>query len=427
MKQREKDRLINEGYDLHLIEKTQPQGNVSFKETYSVFGDGVAACLDVMELPSHGMPDYWLRPLVTNDDTLTVLSVGTENTEEIMASLARSTQEKASQISGNNSLQGNMEANNDTQDNMALLQDLMQNNLVMKRLYIRIYVYADDLTELTAKIKKIKKDIGKFRVWTLPGEQDAEWQSMFTPTMLQESLPGGRKGIPISLRDLGGGLPFDHVKLDDPFGNYYGYTSTSGAVNFDFYRRDQHRTASFMMVLGAPGMGKSTFQKMVEDDGFMRGNFIRNFDVSNEYRSMTTHYGGVLMDLAGGQYKNNPFEIFPTMTNFDGTTVDKIGSMNNHFAKLQSIFECENPSATPDDQMVLQQLLSQFYIDFGQSRHAVMWSMNPERDYDLIKNTGLRHEEYPVLSDFVTALDSFRRSQEYRTVSAVCGADLQHV
>lgn len=405
-------RLNENGYDLGLIARTQPQGNVIPHERYIEYGDGYAAILTLYSYPSHDLGDYWLRYLMSNDNTIGIVSLGTENKEEILQSLKKSVDEKASQISDKNRTSDNLDAQDDYLDDVNVLRELRTTNSQMKRLYVRVLVYADTRAKLDERIHKIKESSGEFGMTAFLGEQEEEWHSTLMPTMQQEHLKFHRKGVPADLSTVGGMYYFDHTKLEDEKGSYYGFTSTGGAINFDLWKRDNQRTRSFMFVTGQPGMGKSTFLKMNTMDAFARGHYIRNFDISNEYAGLTEYLGGETIDLASSENKINPFEIFATDTDASGEQVDQINSFNNHINKLKTIFLTMNAAATADDMLVLDQLLVSFYIDY-----CHMWSHNPDRDRNKLKVTGLPHNQYPLLSDWNTYLGQIKRaaSQEQRS------------
>ena len=55
MKKKELLELESAGYQLEMISKTQPQGNVKQHSQYLQFGDGYVACLRVYHYPPHGL------------------------------------------------------------------------------------------------------------------------------------------------------------------------------------------------------------------------------------------------------------------------------------------------------------------------------------------------------------------------------------
>ena len=215
---------------------------------------------------------------------------------------------------------------------------------------------------------------------------------------------------PIDAENLTGFYPFNHVKLDDPHGSYYGYTKTNGEVMFDPFQRDDIRTRSFFFVTGNAGMGKSTLLKKMNDDVFARGAFIRNFDVSSEYSAQTKRQSGVVVDLARPEFMINPFEIFPTEINEDGSS-NEISSFNRQITKLKNMLRFFNPEVNDDDLGVFEQWLNKFYVAQN------VWVANAAKVQPDIKVTNLYlpKDAYPTLEDFVL----FAKEQKRKATSDI--------
>lgn len=399
MKTKEKLRLQNEGYDLEFLAQTQPQGNFKRHTRYLEIGDGYVACLRLYRYPPHGLQMFWGQPLVSNDSTVTILDFGTEDKTEILKALSRSATEKKIQVSNKAKESDNVQSSNAYFDQLELMNDVSSKHEVMKRFYCRIFVYAPTIEELNKKVAKIRRENGQFQMALYSDEQLSEFQSIWVPTMKEVELPNAPIGTPISAYALGGSYPFNHVKLEDPNGSYYGYTRTSGEVEFDPFQRDSHRTRSFFFVTGNAGMGKSTLLKKMNDDVFARGALIRNFDVSDEYTDQTIDQGGVVIRLDSADYRINPFEVFPTVVDEKGE-VDEINSFAQQVEKLKNMFAFENTDANSDDQGLLARWVTDFYV---QNR---LWVKNPQVNPDRARITGLPHDKYPTLKEFVTFVKS---------------------
>ena len=403
MRKRDVTRLKQQGYDLNLIAKTQPQANIQFNSTYTRVGTGYMACLHVYRYPNKGLTDFWLNPLINSKNVISVVSIGTEDKHKIQRSLQNSIDEQRSRISGKEKTSANMESSNDFHDQTRLLDKITTQNEVIKRLYTRLFVYAETWQELEDRIENIQREISNFNLGVFVGEQKQEYQAIWTPAMKQRLLDNNRIGTPISAYDLSGSYYLNHVFLDDPHGSYFGLSKTGGAILLDLFRRTQRRTRTFMFVTGNPKMGKSTFNKKINDDMFARGNKIRNFDVAGEYAEQTRDQGGIIMTLDGRENRINPFEIFPTATNEDGSEVNEINSFNQHVTKLKNMFNFMNTSAGPDDLNLLENLVIGFYIQQG------LWTRNPQAHPDQIHTIGLPADEYPTLSDFLIYLRQQQR------------------
>lgn len=395
MKTKEMLKLQNDGYDLELIAHTQPMGNFKRHTRYLEVGDGYMASLRLYRYPAHGLQMFWGVPLSSNDNTITVMDFGTEDKNEILKALSRSATEKKIQVSGKSKESDNVEAFNAYSDQMQLMSEISSKNEVMKQFYCRIFVYAPTVEELNKRCQQIMRDNGQFGMAIYNDEQLSEFQSILVPTSKEIDLPNHPVGTPISAYALGGSYPFNHVKLDDPDGIYYGFTRTNGEVEFDPFQRDNRRTRSFFFVTGNAGMGKSTLLKKMNDHVFARGAFIRNFEVSDEYTEQTRDQGGVVIRLDSAEYRINPFEVFPTVVDAQGA-VDEISSFAQQVEKLKNMFAFENTDANSDDMGLLGRWITDFYIDNN------LWIKNPQNNPKKVKITGLPHDKYPTLREFVT-------------------------
>lgn len=405
MKRKEILRLTQAGYDLDFLARIQPQGNLKRHARYLEMGDGYVTCLRVYKYPAHGLMPFWGVPLTNNDATMAVISLGTEDRTEILKQLSRSATEQKIRVSGKAKEMDNVEASGTYMDQMRLMSQISQANEVMKRVYMRIFVYAPTLAELEKRTKRLIRENGQFMMARYADEQLSDFESIFIPTMQEQDMLNHPVGVPISARSMSGSYPFNHVKLEDPNGSYYGYTRTSGEVMFDPFQRDRHRTRSFFFVTGNAGMGKSTLLKKLNDDVFARGAYIRNFDVSSEYTDQTRDQNGVIIKLDQPENMINPFEVFPTVVNDDGM-VDEINSFAQHVTKLKNFFKFLSEDANSDDMTMLDSWIQDFYIDQN------LWVRNPQQNAQSIHITGLDHDMYPTLRDFVLYANERQRKAE---------------
>ncbi|MBS0935695.1 ATPase [Lactiplantibacillus plantarum] len=388
------------GYDLALLAHTQPQGNVDTTlDSHLRFGGSCVACLHVFKFPKDQLPYFWLRKFMKYDYTVTAISLGTEDQRKIRKALQGSVAETSSQArDANLKLIPRMEANEASQKQTALLQDLLHAEK-MKRLTIRVFVYANTESQLRKRLTTIQDDIpDDFGVRVFYGEQEAEFKSLFVPPMKQQLLDNQRQGTPVAASVIGHGFPFNHIELDDPHGVYLGCSKTQGKIMLDPFYVGQTRVTSFFMEAGRPGSGKSVLAKMLNDIAFSRGAFTRTFDVANEYAKQCKLQGGLVISLDGSENRINPFEIFPTATTKDGQAIDEIGSFNHHIEKISSMACLQNLDLNNDDRVRIQNLTTDFYI------MQKMWVANPSDNRERLYAIGLPHDQYPTLGEFVVYL-----------------------
>ncbi|MCK3678108.1 ATPase, partial [Lactiplantibacillus plantarum] len=148
------------GYDLALLAHTQPQGNVDTTlDSHLVFGGSCVACLHVFKFPKERLAYFWLRKFMKYDFTVTSISLGTEDQRKIRKALQNSVAETSSQARDLNAKPiARMEADEANQKQAALLRDLLHAEK-MKRLSIRVFVYADNETQLRQRLTKITDDM----------------------------------------------------------------------------------------------------------------------------------------------------------------------------------------------------------------------------------------------------------------------------
>lgn len=406
MNRKEQKRLFNEGYDLKLIAHTQPQGNIDMSlDPYIQLGDGLVSCLHIYDFPTENMKYFWLMDIVNYEHTVCTLGIGNEDEAEILKGLRKSTDELHSQAKDPNAKLDAQDAAREKYDMQRELMRDLRHSEVMKRIDLRVFVYARGEEELNKRIEHIVQGINavSFKGRAFLGEQDSEFKSLLIPEMQQDKLPNHRKGTPVISSVIGHGFFFNHVKLDDPKGSYFGKSRTNGQIVLDPLFIGDTRLTPFFMTTGRPRYGKSTFSKMLNDDVFMRNGKLRYFDPSGEYVQQTLDQGGKIIDLAGSENRINPFEVFPTATTTDGSQPDEIGSFNMHVEKLVNMFGFMNADATNDDKIELRKLLTQFYIFRG------LYVKNLDEDRAKIMVLGLPHDQYPTMSEFVEYVKRIQR------------------
>lgn len=392
-----------EGYDLKFLERVQPKGNMNFKpDLYYYGGDGYYTVLHVLGYPTKGLANFWLRDLMQVKGARAFLSVEPKDSEKIKKQITKAINEKQTRISGKNKQTANQTEFDEIKELNDLYRQIQQLNISLKGIYVRLFVTADTEELLQKRVREIKETCSNYKMSILAGELDFEYLSPFVSPIEQIELPNSRKSTVIKTYDLAGGYFFNHTKLEDEHGTYFGYTPTNGAVNFNFLERDNKRTTSFMLISGSPKQGQTTFALKLNDDLYSKGNYIRNFDVNGMYREQTRRQNGLILDLSGSQNRINPFQVFPTVTNEDGSQVDEIRSFQVHIDKLKTIFKLMSNALSDDDLTYLNKALLNFYIEKG------IWYRNPRLHENELRATQIKKEEYPTLSDFNIYMQSER-------------------
>ncbi len=389
------------GYDLDFLMRVQPQGGTKYFSHYIQNGDGCVTYLRVYDYPREGLGRMWLKELLQQDHVISFLPIESLDSRKVEEKAAKSVNEKESRIDANAKTTDNNREAQEIGDLLDLIDDVTRKHEKMKGITVRLAVY--DLTEekLANRVKKIRDEASQFKMTVMLDELYFEQKALFTRPDLQHELLNSPQHRPIKSRDLAGGYFFDHTKLEDHTGSYFGKTKTDGVVQLDWLLKNKFRTRPFMLISGNPNMGQGTFAMALIDDCFAQNHYLRNINLEQApyLNTYTENNLGLLIDMAGSQNKINIFQVFQGATNEKGET-DEIKSFGLHVAKLKNMFEVLKPDATADDCDIFEDVITAFYCQYP-SENNPLWYRNPKLHMDELKATKIPSEEYPTLKDFV--------------------------
>lgn len=387
MKIREQEELI----DIGLLQRTQPQGGISFSdETFIRTGDGYECCLHVMEYPME-LDDFWIAPLTHKDDTVAIIDISSENTSEVKQNLNSSMKEMNARYNSTSDYTEQTDAQTQFFLLKELLDDINAMKEVIKKIDTRIFVSDRTWNGLEDKVKNIKTELDEYKTFVQLNELKNDWTSMYKPYSQQQiENKFAIEGQAYTSYAVAGGYPFHYSCLEDPFGGYYGFTSTGGNFMFDLFRKTKHRRYYNALVYGTMGSGKSTLLKMIIKDRTIRGDFIRNFDPTGEFEILICELGGKILKPDGsGDDAINPLEILQAA---DSEELN----YSRHIAKMSIWYKNLFPEATQDEVTDFTELLRFTYAEFD---------LLPEKNGYENHITGKRPEDYPILQNVVNFID----------------------
>lgn len=384
----QKRELINPAF----IENVGPVGGVSFRhEKYIATGDGYLACIYVYKYPNH-QDDHWLADLANIRDAIVVFDIGTEDQNQVRKNIGKSMEEQSSRYNDpKSSHMDRLDAQQRFEELEKMAIEVSSLGNVMKLLCCRIYVPARTLVEcdMAAKEILVNLEAAGYRGSTCLNEGKQDWRAMFLPFKEQQKTLYRKKAQPVPADMLAAGNPFHFTSLSDPLGWYYGETTTSGSILLDFFRVTQMRMSYNIIIMGLMGAGKSHTLKKITCDRACRGDQIRVFDVSGEYRELFEKLGGKIINLDGKS--GNIINALQILRTGDNNAI----SYNRHFSKIATIYRYLNPEAPYNERLMVEKLLRRLYLQWG----IVSGSEDVEMlDRDI---TALPPKEYPIWSDFL--------------------------
>lgn len=384
--------------DVRFVYDTQPQGGLSFKdEAFIRRGNGYEASIHIFRFPFQ-YKAYWLNDLTSLPDTVVTVDTVTARDVDYVAQIKYSADELGAHVRDAIHVQDADVASEELQTLRQLGLDVRQNGEVIKRVHVRIYLHADTQAELSQRIAGIVKqlDADGYKSQVFLGEAKEEWQALFLDAETQKVLRTHREGVEIPAEVMGIGFAHNVTSLRDPGASFYGLTRTQGTVYWDMFHKTKKRLYYNVFLTGDMGGGKSTTLKKMLRENAAKGNFIRGFDKSGEFLTVTQDLGGQTINLDGTGGRINLMQVFPTVTQAgeDNIAIDEAGSFRQHVSKLAMCYRILNQEADSNDLSQFDELVYDFYKEIG------LWGEGQTHVTDL------GAEAYPTLGQFMAFCDT---------------------
>ncbi|MDR1892367.1 MAG: hypothetical protein LBQ48_05110 [Oscillospiraceae bacterium] len=214
----------------------------------------------------------------------------------------------------------------------------------------------------------------------------------------------------VPIKTFVGGFPFASSGYSDGTGAYFGQDINGGLITLDIWKRGGDRTNSNFVVMGVPGVGKSTKVKDMMLTEYMRGTKILVIDAEREYQELCAKLKGDWINAGGGSGGMiNPLQIRPAPRDDEdgwkaaGNSINTdsplyrdegrgMGDMALHLKTLEIFFSLYLPSLTDIQKARLKQAVEELYLSFG-----IDW------DTDISK---LKPRDFPTFSDLYKAIQT---------------------
>ena len=307
-----------------------------------------------------------------------------------------------------------LKSNTDYQKSILLHDKLYSNSINIKLVKIRIFLFDKSLKNLESEVVKLLNYLnGKsFKASIFLNELEYEYKSIYHPFKYQaNSFYNKRNGKEITSETLGAGLDYNFSYLHDENGLIYGTTKGGGYVIFNPFLKNEQRKSYNGVLMGKMGSGKSTFLKKLALNNYILGTKIRCFDASGEFKYLVKKSNGKMINLNNPNNIINPLQIYKSSLNnssdedieenFDNETDNEIRAKfyQNHLSKFQIFFRYLSPNLDETYFDELSILLDDFYKKINFYKIT-----NGEKIF--INITELNSNEYPILSDFLTYINT---------------------
>lgn len=380
-----KKKVVTDNTDYELLKRIEPRGGITVKdEKYISTGNAYIACIHVYGFPKK-LSRHWLTKLCNLPNTIATVDVSTENMNEVVTNINKSIGEQKSRIDLAKNHTELRESQNRLQELDNLYNEISNYGEIIKKLQVRIYVSNRNLFLLQEQVDKIisKLEVEKFKAAVFLNEGKREFQAMLLPYKEQEKERWTVPGQELTSTAVAGGNPFHFSSLEDKYGFFLGQTPCGGTVLFDLFSKTLTRLYYNAVVIGTMRSGKSTLLKKQFLHRAIQGDFIRAFDITGEFSTLTNELGGKIISCDGTSGIQNPFEILKS-------SESDSGSFSRHISKLATWYQFLVPDISADDLTSFKNLLYEFYKSYN-----LLPDMN--RDGSI---TELTSEYYPIMEDF---------------------------
>lgn len=415
IKKKESNHFKNSDFDLEFISKIQPAGNIIFKENYVKKGDGFETCVEIYDYPET-VRNFWLRTITNSnvENLIVTIDISTMNNEIVDKVLEENLKENRYRKNNERNITDRLKSNTDYQKSILLHDKLYSNSINIKLVKIRIFLFDKSLKNLESEVVKLLNYLnGKsFKASIFLNELEYEYKSIYHPFKYQaNSFYNKRNGKEITSETLGAGLDYNFSYLHDENGLIYGTTKGGGYVIFNPFLKNEQRKSYNGILMGKMGSGKSTFLKKLALNNYILGTKIRCFDASGEFKYLVKKSNGKMINLNNPNNIINPLQIYKCSLNnssdedieenFDNETDNEIRTKfyQNHLSKFQIFFRYLSPNLDETYFDELSILLDDFYNKINFYKIT-----NGEKIF--INITELNSNEYPILSDFLTYINT---------------------
>ena len=237
---------------------------------------------------------------------------------------------------------------------------------------MHIMITADTKEDLELKKMNVKNylDAMELRAVSLRFEQEKVLKSIL-PIFPAQDIEE-RVGTPIPSLTIAAMYPFIFDSLKDPgLSTLLGVDFSGGVVLFNQFlykiRKENNRNNANMIILGTSGSGKSTAAKLLLRSHIRNGYQIVIIDPEDEFREITTTYGGDTIDIGkGGDFGLiNPLEVIIDVDDEEikqglGYTV-----LTRTLQFLKAFMRYYDPSIEEDVLTMFSEIVQDTYRRFG--------------------------------------------------------------
>lgn len=386
--------IDNTNYELlNLVAPQSLHWNVKDFE----ISDYCAKGYSILKYPSK--LDYkWLSKIMNTESCIVSVSITPVDDSEFMVALNKNIANKKEEAETSSNAQQRSRAEKAVEDSERLIRQIDQDGTPVVDMGISFVAQAGDSVMLDRCARKAVSTIAALgaKARLLTRRQDLVFKQCL-PTYSIEPQIAQMSNRVIPLSTFTGGFPVSSSGYTDSKGDYFARSLDNSMMMIDLWKRSGDRTNSNVVIMGQPGMGKSTIIKSLIITEYKNGTRIIIIDPEKEYAELCKNLGGDIINVGGGgDSRINPLEIRPVPLDDEAEAspliddADKkngLGDLALHMKNLDIFFKLYLPEITPFQQATLKRTLVELYAKFG-----ITWKTDVSK---------LTHTDFPIFSDLL--------------------------
>ncbi len=395
-------------FDEHEIDKLAPEHYAAWAMPQTL--DMHVRSIEVNHIMTHNMrivsypnlvDDAWLATVMSMPSTKVVVKCRPMEHAKAVRNLDRSLQELRGQLMATNVDSKVIELQTHIETLSELLQTLQGENEILLETNIYITAYDIAATRANPKIsqppkslrsnitgmKKMVRRLYQEHGFRLNNMEFAQMQA-FIGSQISALDPMAKEGRGIPSNSLAASYPWVFAYVSDEGGIKLG-SSDGVPVFLDFFRRDNERINSNMVIIGKSGSGKSYATKDILSNLAADNSKIFILDPENEYTELADNLHGKFINVGNAtQGRINPFQIITALDD-DGENKNT-GSYAAHLQFLEEFFRQILPDCDKDAMEYLNSLIDRMYTNFGITGETDLSRLTPQ--------------DYPIFDDLYDAV-----------------------
>ncbi len=371
-----------------LLNVISPMG-IKFNRNDFLIGENKASMFGVVDFPS--ITNYgYLSKLTSIPGAVTSISFKSISSSELLSDLRANIKEKEAIAEGTNDYLEKKRANESAENSKKLLKQIDDGGEKVGLMSTLIMPFAPDdkFSEVTSRVKT-KSATANVKIRNLSFIQEKAFKAL-SPYYTSDKEVSDYLDRVMPLSAFIGGFPFSDTGYRDEVGSYLAKDSKGGLVILDMWKRSNDRTNSNIVIMGMPGVGKSTAIKHIILNEFMNGTKVVIIDPEAEYIDLIKNLGGDIINSGGGKGKINPLQIraIPRDNDEDDYFEDDKDDMPDMALYLKTVETFFKLYLSDSDSLVigtLKEMIIKVYNIFGIDFDTDVSTLNAE-DFPTIKD-----------------------------------------